>query len=154
MRGYAGIGIYHPRKQLNVGGLLRSAHAFGADLVYTIGQKYERQASDVSKASRHVPLIHFQTFEEFRQALPRESTLIGVELDPAAVPLGRFVHPERAIYLLGCEATGIPESVRRACRVLVEVEGAQLCLNVATAGSIVLWHRRETAARRTLAAVG
>lgn len=40
--GYFGIGIESAKTPANVGGLWRSAHAFGAAFIFTIGARYPR----------------------------------------------------------------------------------------------------------------
>ena len=140
-RGFCGIGCWHGKSEVNVGTLMRSAHAFGADFVFTVGRRYRPQASDTSSAWRHVPLYHYETVADLKRHLPASCPLVGVELDKYATPLGRFTHPERGAYLLGAEDHGLNEETRAACHFLVQVEGAALCLNVATAGSIVLYDR-------------
>jgi tRNA G18 (ribose-2'-O)-methylase SpoU len=140
-RGYFGIGIYHTKSAVNVGGLWRSAHNFGAGWVFTIGKRYKTQASDTTKATKHVPLYEFADFEDFRSHTPRDCLVVGVEIDPRAVLLHEFMHPERAVYLLGAEDSGLPADVVQRCHRLVQIPGAIRCLNVATAGSIVLYDR-------------
>lgn len=141
MRGFFGIGIWHPKTSVNVGTLWRSAHNFGAAFLYTVGHRYDGQPSDTTKASRHVPLLAFSTIDDLVAHLPHGCPLVGVELDARAWPLPRVVHPERACYLLGAEDHGLPDAVRTRCHLLVQVPGASRCLNVATAGSIVLYDR-------------
>lgn len=145
MRGFFAIGIVHGKKGHNTGSLLRSAHALGAAFVFTVGKRYDKETTDTTRAMRHVPLFHFRTVAELKERMPRDARLIGVEIDPRACPLSRFVHPERAVYLLGAEDRGLNESERAACNVLVQVDASTLCLNVAVAGAIVMWHRRGTA---------
>lgn len=140
-RGYFGIGIFHTKTESNVGTLWRSAHAFGASWIFTIGRRYRKQASDTSGAARHVPLYEFETFEEFRSSTPRDCLIVGVELDRRAVALPSFCHPERAVYLLGAEDHGLPAPVLEECHRVIQVPGAARCLNVATAGSIVIYDR-------------
>ena len=50
-RGYFAIGAERISKQLNVGNMVRSAHAFGASFVFTIGAEYsgEEAHADTSK---------------------------------------------------------------------------------------------------------
>jgi tRNA (guanosine-2'-O-)-methyltransferase len=140
-RGYFGIGICNTKSALNVGGLWRSAHNFGADWIFTIGKRYRTQASDTTKAAKHVPLYEFTDFADFREHTPRDCLIVGVELDPRAVMLPDFAHPERAVYVLGAEDYGLPPDVIQHCHRLVRIPGAIRCLNVATAGSIVLYDR-------------
>jgi len=85
--------------------------------------------------------MHFGTFDEMMDGLPYSCRIVGVELDDRARPLATYTHPERAVYLLGAEDHGLSEEIRRRCHDIVVVEGASRCLNVASAGSIVMWHR-------------
>mgnify|MGYP003333227676 CR=1 FL=1 len=140
MRGYFGIGVEHNKSAQNIGTLWRTAYAFDASLLCTIGRRYDRQVTDTVKAMNHVPLQHFTAFDDFCGALPFECQLIGVELDPRAKPLRAFHHPERAFYLLGAEDHGLSNAARAKCHSLIVLPGRH-CLNVAVAGSIVLAHR-------------
>jgi len=140
MRGYFGIGIYNGKNEMNLGTLWRSAHSFNAAFMFTIGRRYKPQASDTHKSWRSVPLFEFVNFEHFRSELPRECLLIGVEIDSEASALKDFTHPERAIYLLGAEDHGLSKQVRERCHKLICLPGKH-CLNVATAGSIVMYDR-------------
>jgi tRNA G18 (ribose-2'-O)-methylase SpoU len=56
------------------------------------------------------------------------------------VPLEKFKHPERCIYLLGAEDHGIPPEIMDKCNGSVQLLG-DYCMNVATAGSIVMYDR-------------
>ena len=140
-RGFCAIGVMHSKTPQNVGTLWRSAHAFGAAFVFTVGARYERQCSDTTKAWRHVPLFTFADLDDLRAHLPYSCPLIGVELDSRSRPLHKFSHPETACYLLGAEDHGLTADERAACHYLVEVPGPAYCLNVAVAGSIVLYDR-------------
>lgn len=144
-RGYFGVGIYAAKTPENVGGLWRSAHAFGASFIFTIGARYPKaQATDTGKAWLHVPLIEHNDVAAFVASVPRGCEVIGVECAQdvkVPTPLPEFKHPERAIYLLGAEDRGLPRDVMAdVCTRLVEIPAA-ICLNVATAGSIVLYDR-------------
>jgi tRNA G18 (ribose-2'-O)-methylase SpoU len=142
-RGYFGVGIEAAKTPENVGGLWRSAHAFGAAFMFTIGARYpRRQSPDTTNAWRHIPLHEFDDVAGFAASVPRDCTVIGVETDERLAPreLVPFTHPERAVYLLGAEDRGLSAAVVELCRDLVEIPTAY-CLNVATAGSIVLYDR-------------
>lgn len=140
-RGYFGIGIFQPQKDVNIGTLFRSAYSMGASFIFTIGRKYTTQSSDTVKAYKHVPLFNYVTFDNFLSGIPRDCMLIGVELDKRSRPLRDFTHPERSIYLLGSEGKpGLPEYIREKCHALIQLPG-RTCLNVSVAGSIVLYDR-------------
>ena len=146
-RGYFGIGIFHGKTEANVGTLWRSAAILGADFIFTIGRRYRHQCSDTMKAPRHIPLYNYADYDDFFRHLPWNCPVIAVELADNAVPLERFEHPERCVYLLGAEDHGLPESILCRCRDTVQLIG-DYCMNVATAGSIVMYDRAVKAGNR------
>ena len=44
MRGYYGVGVEGISKPMNVGAIMRTAHAFEASFVFTIGAVYSKRA--------------------------------------------------------------------------------------------------------------
>ena len=146
MRGYFGIGVYQPKTEMNIGTLWRSAQIFGASFIFTIGQRYKHQSSDTLKTPRHIPLFTYKSFEEFYEMLPYNSQLIGIEQDSRSVDLANFSNPQQAVYLLGAEDNGLPPKVMGRCKSVVHIS-TPMCLNVAVAGSIVLFHRQGVFAK-------
>lgn len=139
-RGHFGIGIYHPNSEHNVGTLWRSAHLLGANYIFTIGRRYRPQSSDTSKAWHHLPLFHFSDFEALQESRPREALLVGIEMG-GTHDLRSFVHPERAIYLLGAEDYGLPKEIQAECQAIVQIPDLAFSLNVSATGSIVMYDR-------------
>lgn len=139
-RGFYGIGIVGSKTPLNVGTLWRSAYAMDAAFIFTCGRRYPRQASDTVKAWRHVPMFGFADVDAFWEAIPYDCVPVAVELTANARPLAEYTHPERAIYMLGAEDHGLPCTVLERCRDTIILPGA-VCLNVAVAGSIVMYDR-------------
>lgn len=144
-RGYFGIGVYHTKNELNIGTLWRSAQNFGAAFIFTIGRRYRQQASDTLKTARHIPLYHYENLEAFRAARPIDCPLVGIEQSDGSVDICDFKHPERAVYLLGAEDSGLPADVQARCNSIVHIS-TPMCLNVAVAGSIVMFDRASKAA--------
>ena len=140
MRGYFGVAIYNGKVPANLGTLWRTANILGAQFIATIGKRYNHQPGDTMKTPRHVPLFHFETFEDFKKYMPRNCPLVAVEIDETAVDLKDFKHPERACYLLGAEDVGIPSEYLRQCDSIVKLRGS-ICFNMAIAGSIILYDR-------------
>lgn len=139
-RGYFGIGAERISKPLNLGNLIRSAHAFGASFVFTIGAEPEafHYKSDTSKSGVHLPHYHWDTLDEMR--LPKDCRLVGVELMAESEELPSFAHPVQAAYVLGPELGSLsPEMVGR-CDHLVRIP-TEFCINVAMAGAIVMYDR-------------
>lgn len=139
-RGYFGIGIFHGKTEENIGTLWRSANVFGADFVFTIGKRYSGQCTDTMRTPRHVPLWHFADWNDFFAHVPYDCPVVAVELDEDSIPIEEYKHRERCVYLLGAEDHGLPPEVRRKCKEIVQLPGTH-CLNVSTAGSIVLYDR-------------
>jgi len=135
--GYSAIGILYHKREYNLGTLWRSAYILGASFIFTIGTKYKKQTSDVLKTWSRIPLFHYDDFEEFRNNIPYDCRLVGVELTDDATPLKDFKHPRRAIYLLGAEDNGLPQKVLDQCHEVIQLPG-NYSLNVAVTGSIVL----------------
>jgi len=137
---YFEIGIYHPKTEMNVGTLWRSAFQLGASGIFTIGRCYKKQSSDTYKAERHVPLRNYDTIEDFLSAKPFGAQLIGIEM--GGTPLKQFCHPKQAIYLLGAEDNGLSSKILALCNHVVSLEAVnQPSFNVAVTGSIVMYHR-------------
>jgi tRNA G18 (ribose-2'-O)-methylase SpoU len=149
-RGYFGVAVWHPKHEVNIGSLWRSAHLYGAAFVATVGSRYaHRQASDTMATTRHTPLHHYDTIDDLIDHLPHSCPLVGVELDPRAVGLDRFVHPLRALYLLGAEDHGLPPKITDRCHFLVQIPTVvNRSMNVASAGTVVLADRHMNPQRR------
>ncbi|MGZ8417421.1 MAG: RNA methyltransferase [Methyloceanibacter sp.] len=145
-RGYFAIGVEGISKAVNLGNLLRSAHAFGASFVFTIGadEKAVEMHHDTSKAWTHLPLYHWRSLADLK--LPKGCSLVGVEILEAAHELPSFPHPVRAAYVLGPERGTLSPELAARCRHLVRIPAA-FSLNVATAGAIVMYDRLRSLGR-------
>jgi tRNA G18 (ribose-2'-O)-methylase SpoU len=144
-RGYFAIGAERMSKALNLGNLMRSAHAFGASFTFTIGATYQalEARSDTSKGQWHLPHYNWASIEEMR--LPHGCKLVGIELAEDATDLPSFCHPLRAAYVLGPERGSLSRPLMARCDHLVRIP-TSFCINVAMAGAIVMYDRVKTLA--------
>lgn len=140
-RGYFGIGIYDAKREVNFGTLMRSAYSFGASFIFTVGHRFKKQASDTCKTWRHLPVVNYKTIDDLIEHLPHACPIVAVELCENARQLNNFCHPLSACYLLGAEDVGLPKHILDKCPSRVVVPKAKQCLNVAVAGSIVMYDR-------------
>lgn len=141
MRGYFAVGVERISKPMNLGSLLRSAHAFGASFFFTIRPTFEAKEvrlSDTSDAEQHLPLYHHQSIDELQ--LPRNCALVGVELTDDAEDLPSFRHPLATAYILGPERGSLSPEVLERCDFTVKIP-TKFCVNVGTAGAIVMYDR-------------
>ncbi|SHM92004.1 RNA methyltransferase [Polaribacter sp. KT 15] len=140
-QGFFGIGIQNGKTPENLGVLWRSAQNMGASFIFTIGNRYAKQACDTHKAVGAMPYFHYETFDNFFKNLPKGAMLVGVELDEKAVQLETFKHPKRCVYLLGAEDHGMSKIAIEKSHHLVKFK-SELSLNVSVAGSIIMYDRQ------------
>ena len=141
MRGYFGIGIYRPKTEMNIGTLWRSAFLFGASFIFVIGKRYRKQPNDTPNTELHVPLFEYKDWEDFLEHVPHKCEVVCIEMAESSTNLIEASHHERAIYVLGAEDKGIPEEYLEGHQVLTIPTIKPFSLNVATAGSIVMYDR-------------
>ena len=141
MRGYFGIGSEKISKAMNLGAVLRTAHAFGASFAFTIRAHHNARAvslSDTSKSDAHLPLYEWDAID--KMVLPKGCVMVGVELDDDAVSLPSFRHPTNAAYILGPEKGDLSSEAKARCAHLVKIP-TQFCVNLSVAAALVMYDR-------------
>ena len=146
MRGYFGIGVEGISKPMNAGNLFRTAHGFGAHFSFTVAAAFDPDIlkADTSAAHEQVPFYAFESVESMR--LPQGCALVGVELHEDATLLPSFRHPRQAAYVLGMERGNLSPELVDCCDLIVKIP-TSFCLNVATAGAIVMYDRVQSMGR-------
>ena len=131
---------------MNVGNLVRSAHAFGASFIFTVAAhpRTGRAPSDTSKTHAQVPFYRWETIEDM--ALPEDCKLVGVELLDEAINLPSFRHPLKAAYVFGPERGSLSPAMLARCTQTIKIP-TRFCINVATAGSVVMYDRTVSLGR-------
>jgi tRNA G18 (ribose-2'-O)-methylase SpoU len=141
MRGYFGVGVESSSKIMNAGNLLRTTHAFGGSFFFFLEpaiDMYALQQSDTAKSTGEMPVYQFNSVKEL--LLPRGCSLVGVELTEDAVDLPRFRHPPQAAYILGPEKGSLSPETQARCNFIVKIP-MKFCVNVGTAGALVIYDR-------------
>lgn len=141
MRGYFGVGVERISKAMNLGAVLRTAHAFGASYAFSIGAAHsarEIERSDTSASASHLPYFEWPALESMQ--LPKDCELIGIELTEDAVDLPSFRHPVAAAYLLGPEKGSLSEEALALCSHVVKIP-TKFCINVSLAAALVCYDR-------------
>lgn len=139
--GYCAIGVYEPIYNVNLGLLWRSALLLDASAMFTIGKEYFPVTSDTTQAHRHLPLYNYKDMADLEEHLPMQAEIICVELTDSAENLVTFQHPKQAIYLLGSEVQGLPETITNKYRTIKIPMSHPMSMNVSFTGSIVLYDR-------------
>jgi len=143
MKGYFAIGIERASKPMNTGNLMRSAHAFGAAFIFTVEAHYRvhEARSDTSKTPHSVPWYDWSDIDAME--LPKQCSLVGVELTDEAVDLPSFTHPRCAAYVMGPERGDLSAAMRAKCDHLIRIP-TRFCVNVQIAGAIVMYDRLQS----------
>jgi tRNA G18 (ribose-2'-O)-methylase SpoU len=146
MRGYFAIGAERISKELNLGNLVRSAHAFGASFFFTVGPPLGRGEAyaDTSKAAGQLPIYSFPAPAAL--TLPKNCKLVGIELLDGAIDLPSFRHPLLAAYVLGPERGSLSDGLVARCDYIVKIPTA-FAVNIAIAGAIVMYDRVRSLGR-------
>src|SRR5690606_21669545 len=139
-RGYFGVGVEAISKPMNAGNLFRTAHAFGASFLFTINAEpaVRRGRSDTSPAYKTMPRYAFESVGGM--LLPKDCRIVGVELLDEATDLPSFYHPLNAAYVLGRARGSLSPEMQERCDYFIKIP-TKFCLNVVTAGAIVMYDR-------------
>ena len=141
MRGYFGIGAEDISKPMNLGALMRTAHAFGASFFFTLNahaKVREAYHADTSRSFGHLPYYPYENVAALR--LPKGCALVGVELTDDSVELPRFQHPSAAAYVFGRERGSLSRELQALCAHMVRIP-TKFALNVGVAGAILMYDR-------------
>src|SRR5690606_31078248 len=140
-RGWFAVGAEEISKPMNLGAILRTAHAFGASFVFTVNAEHKAREvaqSDTSKSAESIPCFHYASVDDLR--LPEGCSLVGVELTEDAVDLPAFRHPRAAAYVLGREKGSLSAAMQARCDHIVKIP-TRFCVNVSVAAAIVMYDR-------------
>ncbi|MEI7791432.1 MAG: RNA methyltransferase [Alphaproteobacteria bacterium] len=140
MKGYFAVGVEGVSKPMNLGNLVRIAHAFDASFFFSVAPRLNlaRANSDTSNAEGVLPFYSYDHPSDFR--LPLGCRLVGVEITDDAVELPRFRHPSRAAYVFGAERYSLSPQMLSLCEFVVKIP-TRFSINVGMAGAIVLYDR-------------
>ncbi len=134
MRGYFAIGAEGISKPMNLGALMRTANAFGASFVFSVGAADRLKVAykaDTSKTFESVPYYQWDAMDDI--ALPKGCQMVGIELP-------EFRHPKSAAYVLGRERGDLSPEMLARCDHVVKIP-TRFCINVSLAGALVMYDR-------------
>ena len=72
--------------------------------------------------------------------------MVGIELLDAAIDLPSFRHPMKAAYVLGPEKGSLSDELLSECDYTIKIP-TRFCINIATAGAIVMYDRVKSMSR-------
>ncbi len=134
------MALDNPKKPCNVGGSLRAAFVYGAELVVISGNRQRkgiRHPADTTMAWRHSPLLEC---EDVFDVIPYGCVPVAVDMVEGARLLHEYIHPERAFYVFGAEDATLGRRILDRCRDVVYMP-TKFCMNLAATVNVVLYDR-------------
>lgn len=159
---FLGLVFDRPTQPGNIGSVVRSADAFGADGLIVTGHAadpYDPKSVRASTGSFFaLPVVRSQSHHEVMEWLTEERAqgrpiaVVGTdENGDAEVPEFDLTQP--VLLLIGNETTGLSNAWRELCDHVISIPmtGSASSLNASNAASVVLYeaHRQRSAKRRT-----
>ena len=133
--------LHNIAKGSNFGFLIRTANAFGAEVIVVGRKHFSRRGANAK--TRYTRMHRFYTLQEaveFTRA--RGCQICGVEIAPDALPVTKRPFERSTAFMVGNEGEGLSPKQMEMCDKLIYVpqHGTAVSLNVNVAGAIVLHH--------------
>lgn len=134
------VAIENWQHDMNIGSIVRSANAFGADTVHIVGRKrWNKRGAMVTDRYQHV--VHHETVAELA-AWARESgiPIIAIDNAPGCVKIETYQLPERCLFLFGQEGPGLSPEAIDASEVMLEITqfGSTRSINASAAAAVTM----------------
>ncbi|WP_423265013.1 TrmH family RNA methyltransferase [Frondihabitans sp. 4ASC-45] len=134
------VAIENWQHDMNIGSIVRSANAFGADTVHIIGRRrWNKRGAMVTDRYQHV--INHPDVETFiAWAKERRIPVLAIDNVEGSVPIETFDLPETCVLLFGQEGPGLsPEAIAAADAILEIVQfGSTRSINASAAAAVVM----------------
>ena len=134
------VAIENWQHDMNIGSIVRSANAFGADTVHIIGRKrWNKRGAMVTDRYQHV--LHHPDVAAFVEWAHAESLpIIAIDNLPGSVIMETFSFPERCVLLFGQEGPGLSPEAVAAGDALVEISqfGSTRSMNASAAAAVTM----------------
>lgn len=134
------VAIENWQHDMNIGSIVRSANAFGADTVHIIGRKrWNKRGAMVTDRYQHV--VHHETVADFvTWAHAEQLPILAIDNVPGCVRIETFAIPERCVMLFGQEGPGLsPEAIEAADAVLeISQFGSTRSINASAAAAVAM----------------
>lgn len=134
------VAIENWQHDMNIGSIVRSANAFGAEGVHIVGRRrWNKRGAMVTDRYQHVQ--HHETVADLVQwASAAELPLIAIDNVPGCVPLETFALPQRCVLVFGQEGPGLSEEALEASDAVLEISqfGSTRSINASAAAAVAM----------------
>jgi len=131
------------RSALNVGAILRTADAIGAEAVYSCGITATKDHPKIKKtalgAEETVPTFYKKSVKLLIKNLKKKNyQIIGLEIDKNAINFWEVDYEYPVALIVGNEVEGITKEILNMCDLVIKIPmyGQKESLNVATATGV------------------
>jgi len=130
----------HLQGDFNIGGIVRSANAFGAMGVYYCGKKKWDRRGAVG-THNYTDVQYITSIQSSAKNLLNHFTFVALEQCEDSEPMDNFEWPDRPLIIVGEEGGGLSQEVLDLCTYKVEIpqHGSVRSLNAASAASIAMY---------------
>ena len=134
------VAIENWQHDMNIGSIVRSANAFGADTVHIIGRRrWNKRGAMVTDRYQHV--LHHDTVEAFvAWAASKNLPVIAIDNVPGSVIIETFAFPRQCVLLFGQEGPGLSPEAIEAADAVVEITqfGSTRSINASAAAAVTM----------------
>lgn len=135
------VAIENWQHDMNIGSIVRSANAFGADTVHIVGRKrWNKRGAMVTDRYQHV--VHHENVAALTSWAAAEGLpIIAIDNVPGCVPMETFDWPERCVMLFGQEGPGLTNEAIAGAEAVVEITqyGSTRSINASAAAAVAMY---------------
>jgi tRNA G18 (ribose-2'-O)-methylase SpoU len=134
------VAIENWQHDMNIGSIVRSANAFGAQSVHIIGRRrWNKRGAMVTDRYQHV-LQHPDVAAFVTWTREHELPIIAIDNVPGSVRIETWPMPERCVLLFGQEGPGLSAEALAAASVSVEISqfGSTRSINASAAAAVAM----------------
>ncbi|KQQ06444.1 MULTISPECIES: TrmH family RNA methyltransferase [unclassified Rathayibacter] len=134
------VAIENWQHDMNIGSIVRSANAFGAESVHIVGRRrWNKRGAMVTDRYQHVQ--HHETVADLAQwAAAAAVPVIAIDNVPGCAPLETYALPERCVLLFGQEGPGLSPEALAASAAILEISqfGSTRSINASAAAAVTM----------------
>ncbi|TAL46088.1 MAG: rRNA methyltransferase [Salinibacterium sp.] len=134
------VAIENWQHDMNIGSIVRSANAFGAETVHIIGRRrWNKRGAMVTDRYQHV-LQHPDVADFVMWARAESLPIIAIDNVPGSVIIETFAFPRRCVLLFGQEGPGLSAEALAAADAVVEISqfGSTRSINASAAAAVAM----------------
>ena len=135
------VAIENWQHDMNIGSIVRSANAFGADTVHIVGRRrWNKRGAMVTDRYQHV--MHHESVEALAAwAAGQGMPVVAIDNVPGCVPMETYDWPKRCVMLFGQEGPGLTDEAVELAEAVVEITqyGSTRSINASAAAAVSMY---------------